>query len=74
MADNVVLAAFGGIIGLLQGVIILMLSGQNKKIQAVCSSVERKADKGDNDTEHKELWERIYHHSHDISDGKVKAS
>jgi hypothetical protein len=61
MGEHVVIIMVGGLVGVLQGVIIMMLKMQNQKLTTICT---------DNTKEHDELWRRINHHSHNPA-GKV---
>ena len=55
MAENVVIAIVGGLIGFLQALILYILHQQNQKLTTIC---------GDNNKAHDEIYERIHHHKH----------
>lgn len=55
MSENFVITIIGGLLGCLQGLILYILSQQNKKLTAICS---------ENTKEHDEIYERIHHHKH----------
>jgi hypothetical protein len=61
VGDHIIIIFVGLLVGLLQGVIIMMLKMQNNKLTTICK---------DNAEDHRELWRRVNHHSHDAR-GKV---
>lgn len=61
MGSEYVIAIIGFVIGILQGVLILMIKQLIYQFKKVCE---------DNEKEHNELWRRVNYHSH-TEHGKV---
>ena len=60
MSTEIFTGIIGICIGFLQGLIIFILLGQNRKIDKICK---------DNLLAHSDLWKRINTHKHEISCG-----